>query len=64
MFKNLHDAVPPVVGPLDVLDVVDVVEGGDEGRLEALGVGGCSLAAETVGVRTHERLDLEGGGGV
>ena len=47
---NLHHAVPPVVGSLDVLDVVDVVKGGDERRLERTRVGAGALPAEAVRV--------------
>merc|ERR1719259_707778 len=49
LLGDLHDAVPPVVGSLDVLDVVDVVEGGDERSLELVRVGPSALTAKTVG---------------
>ena len=58
---NLHDAVPPVVGSFDVLDVVDIVIGGNEWGLELVRVGTGTLTTKTVGIVTYERLDFEGG---
>ena len=58
--SNLHDAVPPVVGSFDILDVVDIEVGGDERSLELVRVGTGALTAKTVGVVADERLDFEG----